>query len=45
MNMIITKTQPEKYEELYSDKYFVVYKIIDDRQKFKGNNYEKIYCK
>lgn len=31
MNMIITKTQPEKYEELYSDKYFVVYKIIDDR--------------
>lgn len=27
MNMIITKTQSSKYEELYSDKYFVVYKI------------------
>lgn len=31
MNMIITKTEPEQYEELYSDKYFVVYKIVDNR--------------
>ena len=29
MNMIITKTQSSKYEELYSDKYFVVYKIVE----------------
>ena len=28
INMIITKTEPEKYEELYRDDYFVVYKII-----------------
>ena len=28
MNMIITKTEKSKYEELYSDKYFVVYKIV-----------------
>ncbi|MEE0865680.1 MAG: hypothetical protein U0L98_02620 [Clostridia bacterium] len=28
MNMIITKTEQSKYEELYSDKYFVVYKVI-----------------
>ena len=27
MNMLITKTKDEKYEELYSDDYFVVYKI------------------
>ena len=27
MNMIINKTEQSKYEELYSDKYFVVYKI------------------
>ena len=29
VNMIITKTQPEKYQELYSDKYFVIYKILE----------------
>lgn len=28
MNMIITKTEKSKYEELYSDKYFAVYKIV-----------------
>lgn len=28
INMIITKTEMSKYEELYSDKYFVVYKIV-----------------
>ncbi len=27
MNMIITKTQKQDYEELYQDKYFVIYKI------------------
>lgn len=27
MNMIITKTEPEKYEELYQDEYFVIYEI------------------
>ncbi len=27
MNMLINKTKDEKYEELYSDDYFVVYKI------------------
>ena len=29
MNMIITKTQKDKYQELYSDKYFVIYKILE----------------
>lgn len=28
INMIITKTEPEKYNELYQDDYFVVYEII-----------------
>ena len=28
MNMIINKTEQSKYEELYSDKYFVVYKVV-----------------
>ena len=32
VNMIITKTQASKYQELYSDKYFVVYKIINDNK-------------
>lgn len=27
MNMIITKTNDQKYKELYSDKYFVIYEI------------------
>lgn len=29
MNMIITKTQKEKYEQLYEDNYFVLYQIKD----------------
>lgn len=28
INMIITKTEPEKYNELYQDDYFVVYEIV-----------------
>ena len=28
INMIITKTEPDKYNELYQDDYFVVYEII-----------------
>ena len=31
MNMIITKTGDKKYEELYSDDYFVVYKINEEK--------------
>ncbi len=28
INMIITKTESEKYEELYQDDYFVIYQIV-----------------
>ena len=28
VNMIITKTQPTKYKELYQDDYFVIYEIL-----------------
>lgn len=28
VNMIITKTEPSKYKELYQDDYFVIYEII-----------------
>lgn len=28
INMIITKTESDKYEELYQDDYFVIYKIV-----------------
>ena len=28
INMIITKTEPEKYNELYQDDYFVIYEIV-----------------
>ncbi len=28
INMIITKTEPDKYNELYQDDYFVVYEIV-----------------
>ncbi len=28
VNMIITKTEPEKYKELYQDDYFVIYEIV-----------------
>ena len=32
MNMIITKTNDQKYKELYSDKYFVIYeRVINDK--------------
>ncbi len=32
MNMIITKTNDQKYNELYSDDYFVVYERLTDTQ-------------
>lgn len=28
VNMIITKTEPEKYKELYKDEHFVIYEIV-----------------
>ena len=28
VNMIMTKTEPEKYKELYQDDYFVIYEIV-----------------
>ncbi len=28
VNMIITKTEPDKYKELYQDDYFVIYEIV-----------------